>query len=860
MKKLITALMALTMITQSSLLVFAENEETPADTPQETEEIAVSEDNEMLDLLKQVINEIRKDNELAECVFDEKLGQLMEEKKEDLEALKEEYTLIKEETEEYTSEKLKELFKESEWILSEDLKQDIGLYVDVNEEGTYVIYVLLPKQTETEKEERKEDAEATVLETELLTAEEGLEKTVEEPKETEELKEAEEKPAEEEVTVETEEAEEEKEVPQVMMRTAFFTQSVTGFSSTPQGMIYVDPLTSTVVRGQKKIDGYWYYFDETTGVMITGWKDIPSQNKTVYYDANGHMLYGMQVIDGQTYFLDRANSGGVIKGQIKKDGYWYYFDDETGAMITGWKEITYQNKMVYYDRYGHMLYGMQVIDGRTYFLDRASSGGVIKGQKNMNGYWYYFDDITGAMITGWKDIPSQHKTVYYDENGHMLYGMQEIDGKIYFLDRANSGGVIKGQLKKDGYWYYFDDETGAMITGWKEIPSQHKTVYYDENGHMLYDMQVIDGKTYFLDRANSGGVIKGQIKKDGYWYYFDDETGAMITGWKDIPSQKKRVYYNEYGHMLYGEQKIDGYTYYLLPGTGAMQTGWATIAVARKTVYLDENGHMLYGDHYVDGVLYHFDSKTGAVMDSFQEIKDANGNWIKVYYDNGQIMKHGFKLNQTYYQVDESTGAIIHEQPLFSDAIYMEGIDISEHNGNIDLTQYQNGFVIIRIGYWTVPDKKAIRNMDLCDKYNIPYGVYLYDYTTDPEGAEEEADFTLRMIAGRNVRCGVWFDMEDDGWRARNGVAPDHPNISKLCQAYCRKIEAAGYHVGIYASYSWFENYITGCDRWDKWVAHWGSNNGNWNINLSDYAPMHQFTSQPLDRNVMYVDPEYFSK
>ena len=148
--------------------------------------------------------------------------------------------------------------------------------------------------------------------------------------------------------------------------------------------------------------------------------------------------------------------------------------------------------------------------------------------------------------------------------------------------------------------------------------------------------------------------------------------------------------------------------------------------------------------------------------------------------------------------------------------------------------------------------------MDLCDKYNIPYGVYLYDYTTDPEDAVKEAEFTLKMIEGRNVRCGVWFDMEDDGWRARNGVPPSHPNISKLCQAYCRRIEQAGYHVGIYASYSWFENYITGCDRWDKWVAHWGSNNGNWNVNLSGYAPMHQFTSIPLDRNVIYVDLSHF--
>ena len=290
-----------------------------------------------------------------------------------------------------------------------------------------------------------------------------------------------------------------------------------------------------------------------------------------------------------------------------------------------------------------------------------------------------------------------------------------------------------------------------------------------------------------------------------------------------------------------------------------MVTGWKEIPAQNKTVYYDKNGRMVYGTYVIDGVPYFFHPRTGALLDDgFRKVPGPSGSTIMVFVKDGEIMKRNFKYDQVYYQVDENTGEIIHQQKLFTDAIYMEGIDISEHNGSIDLSAYQNGFVIIRIGWWTTPDKMAIRNMDLCDKYNIPYGVYLYDYTTDPEDAVKEAEFTLKMIEGRNVRCGVWFDMEDDGWRARNGVPPSHPNISKLCQAYCRRIEQAGYHVGIYASYSWFENYITGCDRWDKWVAHWGSNNGNWNVNLSGYAPMHQFTSIPLDRNVIYVDLSHF--
>ena len=403
-------------------------------------------------------------------------------------------------------------------------------------------------------------------------------------------------------------------------------------------------------------------------------------------------------------------------------------------------------------------------------------------------------------------------------------GFVTVNGDTWYV-HPDSHDVLKGQKKIDGYWYYFDPDTGKMTTGFVDFTSANntggeKTVYYNEEGHMVYGLQTIGGKKYYFD-PSTGARLSGQKKIGGYWYYFDPETFEMVTGFVELP---------------------DSYS-----SSGV------------KTVYYDENGHMLYGSQVIDGEMYYFNTRTGALtLDGFRFVTADDGRSIMVYIEDGEIVKHGFKKDQRYYQVDEKTGEIIHEQKLFTDAIYMEGIDISEHNGNIDLSQYQDGFVIIRIGWWTTPDKQAVRNMDLCDKYNIPYGVYLYDYTTEPEDAVTEAEFTLRMIRGRNIRCGVWFDMEDDGWRARNGVPANHPNISKICQKYCQTIEAAGYHVGIYASYSWFENYITGCDRWDKWVAHWGSNNGNWNVNLSGYAPMHQYTSVPLDTNVMYVDPYHF--
>ena len=38
--------------------------------------------------------------------------------------------------------------------------------------------------------------------------------------------------------------------------------------------------------------------------MKTGWVYIPEQNKTVYYNKDGQMVYGTQIINGKKYYFD----------------------------------------------------------------------------------------------------------------------------------------------------------------------------------------------------------------------------------------------------------------------------------------------------------------------------------------------------------------------------------------------------------------------------------------------------------------------------------------------------------------------------------------------------------------------------
>lgn len=193
----------------------------------------------------------------------------------------------------------------------------------------------------------------------------------------------------------------------------------------------------------------------------------------------------------------------------------------------------------------------------------------------------------------------------------------------------------------------------------------------------------------------------------------------------------------------------------------------------------------------------------------------------------------------------------------------MYGIDISKHNGNIDLSPYKGQFVIIRVGYGNFhKDVKFERNVKECKRLGIPFGVYHYSYALDAETAKKEAAGVLQTIAPYkdDIKVGVWFDMEDaDGYKKKHGFKFSNSTIAPICYAFCKTVEDAGYYAGIYTSSSWL-HYVSGVnDRFDKWIANWGTNNGKLQTNTSKAGTIQQYTSKPLDKNIMYADISTYS-
>lgn len=183
------------------------------------------------------------------------------------------------------------------------------------------------------------------------------------------------------------------------------------------------------------------------------------------------------------------------------------------------------------------------------------------------------------------------------------------------------------------------------------------------------------------------------------------------------------------------------------------------------------------------------------------------------------------------------------------------GVDISEHNTDINVSKYD--FVIIRACYGENADSKFEEFVSKCEKANIPYGVYCYDYALNDDEAKAEADYILNLIKDKNIQMGVWFDMEDaDGYKKKKGVLTKE-RCTNSCRLFCDALKAKGYYTGVYTSTSWIGAYVD--TEYPLWIANWGTNDGTIQSDQSDKAVIHQYTSNPIDRNVIYKDISFYA-
>lgn len=349
------------------------------------------------------------------------------------------------------------------------------------------------------------------------------------------------------------------------------------------GEYYVDADGVWIEGAQKQTDGWseingsWKYYQEDGTFLTERW--LKWKTKWYYFDREGWMATGWEIIDGD----------------------WYYFD-ETGIMQTGWQLV--KGKMYYMKSSGEMAYSTWV-DG--YYVDgygaRVTEAGWIEDQgkwryledggtyiketwKLLKNIWYYFDK-DGWAVTEWKTV--KEKIYYFDENCAMVTGWRIIEGDWYYFN--TEGAMVTGWQKSKNIWYYLDPETGIMLTGWQKI--ENIWYYLDGNGRMQTGWLQDKGTWYYLE--DSGAMAVGWKQLDGEWYYLN-QSGAMVTGWQEISGYK--YYFKSSGAMAYNTT-IDGIILgsggQALDGKSGVRTirGFLSVALqpVGQTMYIWGGGH-----------------------------------------------------------------------------------------------------------------------------------------------------------------------------------------------------------------------------------------------------------------------------
>lgn len=175
-------------------------------------------------------------------------------------------------------------------------------------------------------------------------------------------------------------------------------------------------------------------------------------------------------------------------------------------------------------------------------------------------------------------------------------------------------------------------------------------------------------------------------------------------------------------------------------------------------------------------------------------------------------------------------------------------VDVSEHQGLINWEELKNHIdgAIIRSSWgWgdDQADKRFDENMQACDKLGIPQGVYHFSYARNVEEAKAEANLVLKTIKPYALELPVYYDIE---YSAFQGDLD--PNVYRdMLKAFGDVIEAAGYACGVYANQSYFINKLfdDDIDAYTKWLANYGSNDGNnhgYNYSKGSIL-IHQYTS-----------------
>ena len=148
-----------------------------------------------------------------------------------------------------------------------------------------------------------------------------------------------------------------------------------------------------------------------------------------------------------------------------------------------------------------------------------------------------------------------------------------------------------------------------------------------------------------------------------------------------------------------------------------------------------------------------------------------------------------------------------------------KGIDISTYQKTVnwDTVAENNHFVIIRAGYGLGHiDKMYETHYANAKSHGLKVGAYWFAYATSRSVAQQEANYAVQALQGKQFEWPIYYDIEDKSIfnkKAQNDIA----------KAFCEILEANKFYCGIYSGASHlnhnFDDEVK--SKFTIWVAHW---------------------------------------
>ena len=160
----------------------------------------------------------------------------------------------------------------------------------------------------------------------------------------------------------------------------------------------------------------------------------------------------------------------------------------------------------------------------------------------------------------------------------------------------------------------------------------------------------------------------------------------------------------------------------------------------------------------------------------------------------------------------------------------IKGVDLSYAQGKLTKSNFDDikasgiNFVILRIGYTGTSSRQCSIDSTFENNYanalaaGLEIGAYYYSTATNTTMAKKEANYCIAHLKGKHITYPVYIDVEDTVYQTRQSKT----TLAKICNQFCKTVNAAGYTAGVYASKNWFETKIGAItEKHTKWVAQY---------------------------------------